>query len=88
MKKLQENLIKIRSSAILGGLTGLISYFIFMILFCYLDCQTDFVSVVRPLLGVEGSKSSTRTLTGGAAQGSVLRPPLYVLDTAPVADIM
>ena len=59
-----------------------------MILLCYLDYHTDFVPVVRPLLGVEGSKSSTRTLTCGASQGSVLGPPLYVLDTAPVADIM
>lgn len=37
---------------------------------------------------MEGSKSSTRSVTCVAPQGSVLGPPLYVLDTAPVADIM
>ena len=54
-----------------------------MILLCYLDYQTDFVSMVRPLLGVEGIKSSTRTLTCGAPQAHNYTSPLRLTLACP-----
>ena len=41
-----------------------------------------------PFVQIEGSKSTTRTLTCGVPQASVLGPLLYVLYIVPAADII